>query len=350
MAAENIHPPTRLDLAGIFRIFTGMKILIRLPNWLGDMVMSTAFVKAVGEQWPGAQLDLVAKKGIDVLLDAFPAHGKRYIFSKDDYPGLAGPWRFGKKIRREENYDLYFSLPDSFSSALMGWATGARQRIGFRKEGRGLFLTHVFNRPQGLHRVEEYMALLESFTGKKATVPSVRLRRQEKTPQEAIVININSEAVSRRLPRDKAIRIIDAMRSGYRGKIFLAGGPNDAAFVDEVYQGLLSRTDIVSIAGFTGIPELAGFLEGSRLLLSTDSGPAHMANALGTHSIVLFGAGNEKNTAPYNKELLTLIRYGQLDCEPCTQNTCRKYGSPKCLELLDEIKIMEAIKNVLKDE
>ena len=57
--------------------FSGMNILIRLPNWLGDMVMSSAFVRAVNEQYPGAAIDLVAKKGIEPLLVLFPPHGER---------------------------------------------------------------------------------------------------------------------------------------------------------------------------------------------------------------------------------------------------------------------------------
>ena len=65
--------------------FTPMNILIRLPNWLGDMVMSTAFVQAVKNEYPHAAIDLVAKKGIDFLLDYFPAHEKRFIFSKEEF-------------------------------------------------------------------------------------------------------------------------------------------------------------------------------------------------------------------------------------------------------------------------
>ena len=65
--------------------FTPMNILIRLPNWLGDMVMSTAFVQAVKNEYPHASIDLVAKQGIDSLLEHFPEHGNRYIFSKEAF-------------------------------------------------------------------------------------------------------------------------------------------------------------------------------------------------------------------------------------------------------------------------
>jgi len=79
-------------------------------------------------------------------------------------------------------------------------------------------------------------------------------------------------------------------------------------------------------------------------MLTTDSGPAHLANALGTPTIVLFGAGKEENTAPYNKPLRNIVRLGQLSCEPCEKNICVRYKTPQCLERLDSKRIVELIK------
>ena len=90
------------------------------------------------------------------------------------------------------------------------------------------------------------------------------------------------------------------------------------------------------MAGKTNLKEMVELLNSSRVMLTTDSGPAHVANALGVHTIVLFGAGNENNTAPYNKINRQIIRLGQLPCEPCINNTCKLYGVPECLVQLDE--------------
>lgn len=309
--------------------------------------MSSAFVKAVRDMYPGATIDLIAKKGIDVLLDFFPEHDQRYIFSKEEFHGLTGAWKFGRQIRQQKKYDLFFCLPDSLSSAVMAYATSAVKRIGYRKEGRGLLLTASFNKKTGLHRVEEYQDLLQQFTGKTLPKATVRLKGPGKQKQEYIVININSEAVSRRLPKEKAVQLIDSVRKIYAGDIFLAGSNKEAAFVDEVYTSLASRTSIINLAGATPIPELSGFLEGAQLVLTTDSGPAHLSNALGTHTIVLFGAGNENNTAPYNQDLRSIIRLNQLSCEPCTRNTCKLYGIPACLTKLDDKIIVNEINTLL---
>jgi lipopolysaccharide heptosyltransferase II len=324
-----------------------MNILIRLPNWLGDMVMSTAFVQAVKNEYPAATIDLVAKKGIDFLLDYFPAHGHAFIFCKEEYKGLGGLRRFGKMIAAQKKYELFFCLPDSFSSAIMGHATAATQRIGFKKELRAVFLTNTYTKPKGLHRVEEYVDLLKQFTKKEIAVPPVQLKTNHAVKGNAVVININSEAVSRRLPKDKAISIITAVRHAIPNEIILVGSNKEADFVNEVYNALPDKNNITNKAGKTNLPELLHLFAGSAAVLTTDSGPAHVANALGVHTIVLFGAGNENNTAPYNKNNRSIIRLGQLACEPCVSNTCKIYGVPQCLVKLDEQIIVSAVNNVL---
>src|SRR5437763_11423037 len=119
-----------------------MKVLVRLPNWLGDLVMSLGFLDQLSAFYPEARLSVIAKKGIHQLLPYFPPLHHHFLFSKDEYKGIAGPWRFGRSIRKQEHFDLFFSLPDSFSSALIGAATGAQHRVGYKKEGRQVLLTH----------------------------------------------------------------------------------------------------------------------------------------------------------------------------------------------------------------
>ena len=324
-----------------------MNILIRLPNWLGDMVMSSAFVRAVKEEYPYAVIDLVAKMGIDSLLDRFPPPKERFIFSKDEFKGLAGAWKFGKQIAKQKKYDLFFCLPDSFSSALMGFASGAKKRVGYRKETRGWLLTSSFSKRKNLHRVEEYLDLLQRFTGKTLPEPDVSLVTRGNTNRRSVIININSEAASRRLPEEKAVKIIDAVRERIPNEIILVGSKKEKEIVDSVYQKLKNKQNLFNRAGDTGLGELMDLFESAAVLLTTDSGPAHLANAMGTHTIVLFGAGNENETAPYNKANRSVIRLGQLSCEPCVSNTCKKYGVPECLLQLDEALIVKEMQDAL---
>jgi ADP-heptose:LPS heptosyltransferase len=319
-----------------------MKILVRLPNWLGDMVMSVGALHQVRHFWPEAKLSVIVKKGLHDLLPHFPPTVHQFIFSKEEYEGLRGVWRFGRMIRQHQKFDLYISFPDSFSAALMGLATGARERIGFKKEGRQMLLTQSFNRPKGLHRADEYVALLQAYSGIEAAPVTITLQHPYKSTGH-VVVNINSEASSRRLTPAKAKEIIEAVRNCTTQPVILIGGPKEKTFVDEVMRSLSVREGITSMAGETSLPQLVKVLATASVVLTTDSGPAHLANALGTQTVVLFGAGNEINTSPYNRNALQVIRLNKLACEPCTKNVCVRFGTPQCLELLETPRIIQAV-------
>jgi len=168
-----------------------MKILIRLPNWLGDVVMSTAFIAAVKQLYPDAHIDVIIKKELHGIATLIPGLTQIHSFSKQEYPGLGGAYRFGKNLRSEK-YDLFFTLPDSISSATMGWASNTKKRIGFGKEGGFFLLTKVCKKPTNIHRVEEYIALLEQFTGKEIDNPQVSLNvKVNKSNIKRVLINLN---------------------------------------------------------------------------------------------------------------------------------------------------------------
>lgn len=324
-----------------------MKILVRLPNWLGDMTMAVGAMNALPFLFPGAEASVVVKKGLQDLLPFFPTVKRSFVFDKEEYKGPKGLWTFGRNIRRSQKIDLFISMPDSFSSALMGYATGAKLRTGYKNEGRNLLLTHSFAKPRNLHRAEEYARLPELFTGKESGPLNVRLHHSF-AKRNYVVVNINSEASSRRLTQAKAVEILSALQKSFEEKIVLIGGPKEASFVNGVLQTMNDKAGIESLAGKTSLADLVQVLASAKAVLTTDSGPAHLSNALGTQTVVLFGAGNENNTAPYNKACGQTIRLGKLSCEPCTKNVCVQFGTPQCLELLETEKILSSLKDALQ--
>ncbi len=320
-----------------------MKILVRLPNWLGDTVMAVGFMQALQQLYPDALISVITKKGLQELMDHIPNLQNIFVFNKKDYKGLPGLWRFGKKIKKTEKFDLFFCLPDSFSSAFMGWASGAKKRIGFKNDFRNFLLTNAYKKPNGLHRVEEYISLLELYTATNISQQKVSLTHR--FPKENyIVVNINSEASSRRLTKAKAMEILTDLQKNTQQKIVLISASKEKEFVDAVINSLSDKNNIENFAGKTSLSQLIKTLASAQTMLSTDSGPAHLANALGTFTVVLFGAGNENNTAPYNFENRHIVRLGQLSCEPCEKNICVRYATPQCLERLDSQLISEAVK------
>ncbi len=323
-----------------------MKILVRLPNWLGDLVMSAAFIEQLQKLYPGSEISVIVKKGLEQLLSLFPPVKDHFIFSKKEFHGLTGAYSFGKRMRGKEKFDIFFSLPDSFSSALMGYATGAKKRIGYKKELRSFLLTNSYIKNNRQHRVEQYLNLLRFFSGKEVEQTEIKLRSNMQLKKN-IIININSVASSRKLPKEKAVSIILNIRKSTTLPIILIGAENEKQFVEEVFDALPDTSNIKNLAGAVSLPELANIMGSAKIVLTTDSGPAHLSNALGIHTVVLFGAGNEKITAPVNQNK-TIIRLAQLSCEPCEDNKCKRFGIPKCLTLLNEdIITNEVIKHLL---
>jgi lipopolysaccharide heptosyltransferase II len=322
-----------------------MKILIRLPNWLGDVVMSTAFVAAVRQLYPDAQIDAIIKKELNNIAPLIPGLTQIHPFSKQEFSGIMGVYRFGKKLRAEK-YDLFFNLPQSLSSFVMGWAASAKKRVGFGKEGGFFLLTNSYKKPVNLHRVDEYISLLEQFSSKTIADKQVKLNAPVTEPKQntRVLINFNSEASSRRMPLDKGRVLLNQLTTAFPDITFgLIGSPKEADFVNQLISGSDNPERLENYAGKTDLPGLCSVMAQSAALLTTDSGPAHLANSVGTPVIVLFGAGNEHNTAPYNKQNLTILRYGKLTCEPCVRNTCKLYGVPRCMELLDGLQIINAL-------
>ena len=318
------------------------KILVRLPNWLGDVIMSIGVLQAIHKVYGTAQIDIIIKKELNYLVPFIPYITQHYSFDKQVNKGLWGAYIYGKQIKKNSDYDLLICLPNSLSSAVMSNAIGATISIGYKSEGRNFLFTKAFNQNKNIHRTESYINLLEQYTEQKLGIATLTLQHTHLPKKNTLIVNINSEAQSRKLPITKAISLLNAITNATQVPILLIGSPNDVPYVTQVYKGLQQPHTIHNLAGTTTIPQLIAVLQTSVVMLSTDSGPAHIANALGVPTIVLFGAGNEAITAPYNNNTTTL-RLGKLPCEKCVKNICNKYELPECLLQLNNEMIVNKI-------
>jgi len=316
-------------------------ILVRLPNWLGDMVMAYPFLDSLRRTYPDAAIDIITKKGLETLVPHFGKFNKVIPFSKKEFPGLRGVYRFGKLLGKATIYDLFICLPDSFSAAVMGYATGARHRMGYRKELRQWMLTHSFNFPsEGTHRSEVYLNLLVQYhpSTKIEKVDFLQIENPGKVyslPQgNNLIFNVNSNADSRRLPVFKALEFINYWLEKTDYNLILPGHQSEFDYVENIAK-LGARPDrIFNIAGKTTISELMAVLQQADQMVTTDTGIAHLGNAMGTKTTMLLGAADERVTAPIFSEKLFMPRVPGLACAPCVRNTCKVGGVP-CLTGLE---------------
>jgi ADP-heptose:LPS heptosyltransferase len=197
-----------------------------------------------------------------------------------------------------------------------------------------------------MHRVDQYVSLLEQFTNRKISSRSVQLKTNKVNIPGVIVINFNSEAESRRMPVAKGASILNALIEAMPTQQFVCiGSVKDKEHVAAILE-LVPRASMVTNKGgdTPKLSDLINLIASGTVMLTTDSGPAHIANALGVPVVVTFGAGDENSTAPYNKDRLVGLRLGQLPCEPCVKNIC-KFGLPKCLEHLEVARIVDSVRN-----
>lgn len=334
-----------------------MKILVRIPNWLGDIVMASQFVDRVAQIYPGSTTDVIVKDEYGEITRLAPSISHIYPFDRNRYRGLWGPYRFGREIARRQRYDIFFCLPTSFSSAVIGYATGARRRVGYRYELRSFLLTDNYPLPTRVHRVQKFNLLLSRFSGREIPPPeAISFNRPPTRPETVdpvlsapyIVAAFNSEAQSRTLPQDKSAGLLRDLAAGFAETLVVTGKPTDRERLTSAIGQIPERDRILNLAGITTLDQLVVLLAWARVVVTTDSGPAHLGNAMGAPTVVLMGAGDERETAPYNGARRRLIRVPGLDCAPCVKNTCR-FGTPPCLTRLDNDEILAAVESLLDE-
>ena len=315
--------------------------------------MSLPFFDALHLAAPDARVEIIAKDAVRDIFLHHPAISAIHPFSKAHTNGLLQLFRYGRALRQKAAFGAFITLAPSFSSAVIGLGAGCRVRIGYAGDGRSLLLTHAPRPVPGTHRVEAYCRLLDCLM-----LPHVSAPNAEKTmwlffsqdEQQArilpfapemrqIVFNVNSEASSRRLPLDTWIAL---------GKKLLADAPQPVSLVfigtsaerervNQVMWGIGSPERLRDFTGKTSLRELALLLRDADLVISNDSGPMHLANAVGAPVITFFGAGNPAETAPFNQQNAVVINK-HLPCSPCVKNVCQ-FPTVRCLEQIsvDEI-------------
>jgi len=189
-------------------------IAIRMPNWIGDAVMATPVLEYTKTIFPKSYLIIVTKKWTVPVFRNNPHIDEFYILPNNVSKTPLTFFKLAIKLKKKYKIDLYVSLPDSISSALFGFLIGAKNRLGYKKEGRSLFLTKSLITPSNVHRTDKYLYLLKSIqsqeislqtkiypsplpTGIKNLLNSLNLRKGY------VGINPYSMAESRRWPPER---------------------------------------------------------------------------------------------------------------------------------------------------
>ena len=315
------------------------RILVRSTNWVGDAVMSIPALEALRARFPRAEIVLLSKPWVSELYWHHPAVNRQIIYKpQGEHRGSLGFLKLVRELQ-EEQFDAAVLFQNAFHAAWMAWMARIPLRIGYARDGRTLLLHDPVEPPLPAaygHQVYYYLQLLfrAGIIAKPQPVEEIRLRLTE-------------------AERTWATRKLDGL--GLQGPRFLVGLAPGAAFgpakrwLPERFGGLADRLigalnadvlifgsaaerplaeKIASVmkhtpaiaAGETSLRQLLALMARCRLIVANDSGPMHLAAALGVPLVAVFGSTDERATGPLGSRV-RVVRRG-VECSPCGLREC----------------------------
>ncbi len=333
-----------------------MRILIFNVNWRGDVLFSTPAIKAIRRRYRDAYLACVVVSRCREVLSGNPDLDEVIIFDeKGDHKGIIGKLRFIVELRRK-SFDKAFLFHRSFTRALLVFLAGIPERIGYTTKKRGILLTTKVPPPkENLHKVEYFLGIvraagIEAETKLYEFHPSDGARRwvsQFLADQGVadndflVVLNPGGNWDPKRWPVARYAELGEALRDTYNAKVLITGAAKDVVLADEIAR-LMKRRPISS-CGKTTLEELGALLERADLVISGDSGPMHMAVAVGTRVVALFGPTSRQITGPYGRGDYRII-WKDVGCKvPCYDLGCRDNRCMKAITVDDVLGVLRGL-------
>jgi heptosyltransferase I len=330
-----------------------MKILIIKPSSLGDIILAIPVVSALKQSYPDAYISWLVNSsfrelitlvhGVDEIID-FDRGGWKNIYLL--FNNLKKLFELSKKIRKKK-FDIIFDLQGLFRSGYFSWISGARRRIGFdnAREFASFFYTETVPvKGKKIHAVDANMKMVEYFTGMDGKSAPAEINFGLSVPERLPEKLINSEYCvfcpstrwqSKKWPQDYYLKLAEIINS--KGlKVVITGDMSDAVFWEKH-----QHDGIISLCGKTSLTSLAGVIAKAEYVVTNDSGPMHLAVALGRKVYAIMGPTDPGKTGPYrNAEIIT----ANLECSPCFKRQCPRTDIP--LECLITISPEEVIKRI----
>lgn len=306
--------------------YTPERILIVKPSALGDVIQALPVATGLKHHWPQARLDWIVNDTYEELLAGHPAIDQLWLYRRRRWTSpmrIPEMWRWARELRRQ-NYDLVIDLQGLLRSGLMTLVTGAPRRIGLCSAREGSI--HCYNEfvdDYPLAAADRYLCVL-SHLG----VPFQRYDFQLKAhgalppeiaalPEQPIVIHPYSRWRTKLWP----FRYYQELIRLYPAKSFVLVGEGPWFPIE--------GPNLIDLRGKLNLSQLMAILANAQAVLSTDSGPAHLAAALGRPTLTLFGATDWRKTKPAGNNVKVVTN--AIFCAPCLKRSCYRDVPMQCL-------------------
>ena len=318
-------------------------------RYLGDVLLATPTLHALKVAFPEARLTVLVNRGTDDILRGNP-HVDEIL--PLDRGSILQQSRFILDIRRRR-FDTVVDLTDGDRAAFLTWISGASVRIGFNAEQRwtGHCYTTVVTGGTGAHRIERDLAALAPMgIEARDRIPQIWLGPEDvaRVDQLAVqlglakdrswvVIQPGARYWFKAWPPQRFAEVADRLHDRFGCQGLVAGSPQEAALTQAVVDH--AKSPLLSIAGRSDVRMLAALLKRSTLFIGNDTGAMHIAAAVGTPLVGLFGPSNPLEWGPRGGRAETI--YKGLDCRICFHPTCLR-GEDNCMKLITVEEVMAA--------
>lgn len=320
-----------------------MKTLVVAPAWVGDMVMSQVVVAPLRKL--GSSIDFLAPASTYDLIGRMPGVSNAWLMPLGHGElGLSARRRLGHELRAQA-YDRAIVLPNTFKSALVPWFARIGQRTGWLGEHRRVVLNDVRRLdPEALPRmVDRFLALVDESVPDATPVLAhdadngARLLAELGLETPAIAICPGAEfGPAKQWPAAHFRELLCRCVAG-GSQVWLLGSAKDRRVCEEIAAGV---DRVVNLAGRTTLPDAVDLLALADTVVTNDSGLMHIAAAVGSSVVALFGSTTPDFTPPLSPS--AVVMQVELDCRPCFSRTC-PLGHTRCLTTLSPERVFEAV-------
>jgi lipopolysaccharide heptosyltransferase II len=322
----------------------GKRILVVNVNWIGDVIFSTPFIKAVRDAYPDSHIACLLHPRCVEILKGSPRIDEIIIYDEEGkHKSVFGKLKLVFYLRKMK-FDIAFMLHRSFTKAFLAFLAGVKERIGYPTKNRGVLLTRVIDLPdEEIHKVEYFLNIArgsgievreisyEFFIqdSDRQNINSFLKRHGIVDKDRLVVLCPGGNWDPKRWPKKNFALLADMLAEKLGVKIVLSGAKKDAGLVEEI-RSMTKCAPVIS-CGQTTLKDLGALLERASLVIANDSGPMHLAVAMKSNVIALFGPTSPKLTGPYGKGKYKVI-WKTEGCEvPCYDVTCT---DNRCMSLI----------------
>ena len=343
--------PPRWDWSDVRRV-----LLVRLRS-IGDTVLATPSLFALKRFLPDVKVDILVEDWVAPLLDNHPHVDNVVALERG---GLMTRARVARELRAAK-YDVVYNLHGGTTATFLTRATGARYRVGFKTYQYAQLHNHQAPSPlllwgqQKAHSVEQQLALL-GWTGVPVTDrPRTQLGISQKatqtvnnllaetglTEQKIALIHPAAAFATKQWAVENFARIAEFLTDRGFAPVAIAA-PNEKALLEK----LCSQASVKITTLDLPLPEVTALAARSELFVGNDSGIAHIAAAVGTPAVVIFGSSNIAHWRPWNSAPAEVV-FEEMPCQPCHGYFCEKFEQPECILLVPVTRVIAAIDRLL---